>query len=730
MNCFRIFRSSLPILSLLVTTAILVSPVSGTPLFMTHHAPMGAWSSLTLGLPGEGVGIDSEGLCIQSVGDLVAGFSHGPGKTTLFPFFSSPRTADSEAKAAGASVGGEFKACRIVPLEKLSRTLTPAIDEFSTEGMKLRITCPRGELKPSLKAPDMSLALLPSVLVELEIDNSGSDHSATCFLGFVSKGYGRLRPLDWGDSGLAGVAYQDHWALASMTNGGAYTLRAWSILDHLENGSRIIHGGGNDGGIAMTVPPRSKRTLTAALAFYRSGDSVTHGWQHQSYAYTRFYPDLESVARATLDKADSIRASASAFDRRVLPENADPVFAGMLAQASQAYYANSSLLVNRDDTLHWSVCEGQYAWRNTLDLAADHLPYELMAHPWVAGNVIDGFIDRYSYHDKVRFAGETNASHDGGISFAHDQGNYTAYSPSGGSAYELPGRDGVYSYMTMEQLLNGVYCASAYALKGGDREWSKRRLPVAREMMESLENREHWDPSKRDGILRGQSDRVGSGSEITTYDALDPALKNSCGSLYIVVKTWCAAQMLEQWFLQEGDATSANRAKALADRAAKALSASFDTNRKAFPSNLLEPSSGLITAALDPLAVPLHCGLGKDMKRYPLLLEQLGSHASTCLRPGNCADSQNGALLLSSSSKNTWPSKVALVLASAGWLSDKPVRSLAPGACNQLASWMRDSAAILTASDQIDVSTGKVIGGSYYPRLVTVYSLLAGPQSP
>jgi len=42
-----------------------------------------------------------------------------------------------------------------------------------------------------------------------------------------------------------------------MTNGGAYTVRAWSILDHLENGSRIIHGGGNEGGIAMTVPPRS-----------------------------------------------------------------------------------------------------------------------------------------------------------------------------------------------------------------------------------------------------------------------------------------------------------------------------------------------------------------------------------------------------------------------------------------------------------------------------------------
>jgi len=693
---------------------------------MTHHAPMGAWSSLTLGLPGEGVGIDAEGLRIQPVGDLVAGFSHGQGETTLFPFFSSPRTADSEAKAAGAPVGGEFKACRIVPIEKLSRKLTPGTDEFSTDGMKLRITCPRGDLKPTLKAPGMSHALLPAVLLELEIDNTGSDRAATCFLGLVSKGSGRLRPLDWGESGLAGVAYQDRWALASMTNEGAYTLRAWSILDHLENGSRIIHGGGNEGGIAMTVPPRSKKTLTAALAFYRSGDSVTHGWQHQSYAYTRFYPDLESVARAALQNAGEIKTSAADFDRKVIPQGADPVFSALLAQASQAYYANSSLLVNRDDSLHWSVCEGQYAWRNTLDLAADHLPYELSAHPWVAGNVIDGFIDRYSYHDKVRFPGETNASHEGGISFAHDQGNFTAYAPSGGSAYEMPRRDGVYSFMTMEQLLNGVYCASAYALKGGDREWSARRLPVGREMLTSMENREHWDPSRRDGILRGQSDRVGSGAEITTYDALDPALKNSCGNLYIVVKTWCAALLLERWFQQEGDTASAQRAKALADRAARSLSGSYDPNRKAFPSNLLQPGGGLITAALDPLAVPLYCGLETEMRRYPQLLDQMGSHASTCLLPGNCADSKNGGLLLSSSSANTWPSKVALVLASAGWLENKPVRSMAPDACNQLASWMQNSASTLTVSDQVDVSTGKVIGGSYYPRLVTIYALLRG----
>jgi len=148
--------------------------------------------------PREGVCIDSEGLRIQPLGDLVAGFSRGPGHTTLFPFLSSPKTQDSEAKAAGASAEGEFKTCRIIPADKLSRKLTPATDEFSAPGMKIRITSPRGDLKASLKAPGMPLAILPAVLVELEIDNSDADRAATCFLGFVSKGCGRLRPLDWG----------------------------------------------------------------------------------------------------------------------------------------------------------------------------------------------------------------------------------------------------------------------------------------------------------------------------------------------------------------------------------------------------------------------------------------------------------------------------------------------------------------------------------------------------
>lgn len=692
---------------------------------MTHHSPMGAWSSVTFGLPGEGVGVDSEGLRVQQAGDLVVAFSRGHGSTTVFPFLTSDHAADSEAVAAGFKPSGEFRNCTVVPAGEIKRTLTPATDEFSAAGMRFRITCPRGVLSSLIKSPEMKLAILPAVLVELEVDNLESDEPAMGFVGIVFKGYGRLRPLDWGSSDLSGVGFQDGWTLAAKREKGIFTLRCASIVDALEKMHPVIHGGGNEGGIAFTVPPRSRKTLTATLAFYRQGNEVTQGWESQSYAYTRAYPTLESAARAALDSADRIRVAAATFDRKLMPSGTDPLLEEMLAQASQSYYANSSFLVNAGGRLHWNVCEGQFGWRNTLDLAADHLPYELTAHPWVTRNVIDGFIDRYSYRDKVRFDGEKEALHPGGLSFTHDQGNYTAYSPAGTSGYEKPGLDGVYSFMTTEQLLNGAYCAAAHAIKGGDPEWARRRLPVARELVTSIENRDYFDHTKRNGILKGESDRVMNGKEITTYDALDPALKNSTGSLYIVVKTWCAALMLERWFKVERDASSAHRCAALADRSANALMKAFNEGKNAFPANLLEPCDSLVFAALDPLAVPIFCGLGEEMKRYPALLELLKRHAETCLRPGNCADTKNGGLRLSSSSANTWPSKVALALASTGWLEHRPVQGLAPDAYSQLASWMRCSADKLTVSDQINSSTGAVIGASYYPRLVTVEALLA-----
>jgi len=710
-----------------------VAQPGATPLFMTHHSPVGAWASLTFGLPGGGVGIEMETPGVNASGDLLVACSRGEGRTDVFPFFTSDKMDDYEGRIAGNASPKAFRKWTTVPAANFARRLTPATDEFEGAGIRMRVISPRAPLPSRPSGDAFELAALPALLIEVEIDNTAHDVPATGFIGLSYKGVGRMRALDWAGAGLAGVGFQDRWALAALESDGVFTIRAGSVGSFVEKGVGVIHPGGNEGGIGFRVPPRSKRALTAAFAFYRAGTDVAQGVPGSRYSYTSKLKTVEDAARAALACADRLRAAGRAFDEKLSPAGADPLTVELLAQASQAYYANTSLLLDKKGAPHWSVCEGQFAWRNTLDLAADHLPFELAVHPWVAGNVIDGFIKRYTYRDRIRFEGVTGDRH-GGISFTHDQGNYTAFSPHGNSGYEQPDRDGVYSFMTTEQLLNGAFCAAGYALRGGERGWSRRRLPVAREILASLENREHYDQARRNGILLAQSDRVGTGGEITTYDALDHSLKNSRGNIYIVVKTWASAVMLERWFANEGDRESAGRAAALATRSAASLVRSFDAGKGVFPANLLEGGDAIVIAGLEPLAVPLFCGLEKDLRRHPELIGCLRAHGRTALRRGNCVDADTGGLRLSSTSVNTWPSKAALTFAVIGWLEGRAPREVAPEAFAQMARWMQVSAARATVSDQIDASNARLIGASYYPRVVTMQTLLpmaaSGAKSP
>ena len=707
-----------------------ILPLRATPFFMTHHSPVGAWSSMTFGLPGMGVGIETEDLRFHPTGDLIVACSHGAGKTAVFPFLAGAAGEDYEGAMAGNAILSSFNKWKAIASSEIQRTLTPATDEFRGGGIRLRVTSPRFPMEKPPEVGKPAAEILPALLLEVEIDNTTSDSSATGFIGLAYRGAGRLRPLDWVDAKLAGIGFQDRWALAAKASDEVFTIRAGSVAPFVESGTAVIHPGGNEGGIGFRVPAHTKRTLTAVLGFYRPGKDVAQGeGMANAYAYTAVYPSVEAVCTAALSQAEAIRVAAGAFDARLTPSDGNPILAELMAQASQGYYANSSLLRDHAGNLLWSISEGQFAWRNTLDLAADHLPYELSMHPWVAGNVIDSFIDRYSYRDTVRFDGETKAAHPGGIAFTHDQGNYTAYAPAGRGAYEQSDRTGVYSFMTTEQLLNGAFCASAYALKGGDKPWAKARLPVACEILASMENREHFDSSKRNGLLVAQSDRVGTGVEITTYDALDTSLQDSRGSLYIAVKTWTAALMLEQWFAAEGDSAYAARARSLADRAASALERSYRDGPAAFPPNLIEGGDALVFAALDPMAVPLFCGLGDKMGRYRGLLDKLRAHGSTCMATGKCLDANTGGLRLSSSTPKTWPSKVALSLSSFAWLEGKPATEIAPSIIPELAGWLQVSAASTTLSDQIDASTRKQISGAYYPRLVSLISLFPGSVS-
>src|SRR5207248_2803235 len=117
--------------------------------------------------------------------------------------------------------------------------------------------------------------------------------------------------------------------------------------------------------------------------------------------------------------------------------------------------------------------------------------------------------------------------------FARDFGFATAYAPgtlpAGSGAGQASAFDGGATSpgwsggrFATEILLNSIYMLTSYALIADDTPWAKTRLPFARELLVSMENRDHWDPGQRNGILKAES--AGStGDEQTAFALMERA---------------------------------------------------------------------------------------------------------------------------------------------------------------------------------------------------------------
>ncbi|HEX3048935.1 MAG TPA: hypothetical protein VHY08_29580, partial [Bacillota bacterium] len=293
------------------------------------------------------------------------------------------------------------------------------------------------------------------------------------------------------------------------------------------------------------------------------------------------------------------------------------------------------------------------------------------------------------------------------------------YTPPGIGGYEKSNSEH-YQFMTTEELLNGVYCLSAYGLATKDLLWMRRRRDIAVQLLQSMENRDHHLPGQRNGILKGESLQCGErGREITTYDALDPALKDTMGNLYIVVKTLGASLLLDAFFIQIGDHETANRAQEMVDKTVKAFEDFFDHHGHYLKANLYSKAESKVIAAIEPLAILIFLGLKVALHSYPKLMDLFRKHIVACLKVGAGIDTATGGLRLSSTSNNTWVSKVVLCEYVLRELFQIDLKSEYPGVFQELIRWARQSAAETTISDQIHSDTRRVVGASYYPRPIT-----------
>jgi hypothetical protein len=654
--------------------------VGRQPFFNAHHSPIGAFASFTLGFKGAagGLGLEEGKPPNQNVYVMLE--QRGGTTFDALPFFPLAPGGDdgSGGDAFFSQMGntlGERHAYRVLPFDDadVARVFRAGSDTWQAGDLTFSIYSPVREVPDPTAASanehELEQALVPAVIMELVVDNTGSDRPRRVVFGYAgSEASGGTRRMDELPAGMTGVAHGLSTGIATDSEGmqAAQGFALGDVLGDpcLPNRTFAL---GTQGVLVATAAARKRSVYRFAAAFYRGG-RATSG-QDAVYYYTRFFDSLESVASYALSHFSELKAAAleadALLERSALSE--DQRFS--LAHALRAYFGSTQLLAVAGKPL-WVVNEGEYRMMNTFDLTVDQLFLELRLNPWTVRNVLDAFTHRYSYTDTVAFPpGEGGAAgdgpHPGGLSFTHDMGVANAFAPPGQGAYEQAGLRGLFSFMTHEQLINWVLCATAYVHATGDGPWLAANIDTLSRALASMQARDHPDPAKRDGIMSLDSTRTAGGAEITTYDSLDASLGRARGNVYLGGKTWAAYVALEHVLFSQGRETEAAAARAGADAAARTLTAAFTS---AGPGGHMPAvlgaggSDSAIISAIEGLAFPPHCGVPGAVEpggRYKEYLGAMKGHLEAVLRPGVCLF-RDGGWKLSSSSDNSWLSKVYL----------------------------------------------------------------------
>lgn len=696
--------------------------------FNAHHAPIGAFSSFTLGFPGKGGGLDLElGRSPRQNVYIGAESVDKEGMYEAFPFFE-PQELDESARYDIARVQRiSDRPGLVVPIpeERIERHFKLATDTWTTEDLSFTIYSPCRSIPDPAQATDAELkeVLVPAVLAELTVDNRRGTKPRRAFFGYEgSDPYSSMRTWMDDSGDIAGVGQGRITAIASrdadVQRAVRFTMESAVTSPMEENRS---FGLGPVGALVVDVPPGECRTIPFAVCFYRGG-VVTAGLE-ASYYYTRYFPDIESVAAYALERLTDIKRQCEKVNESF--EAADHLSDDqkfMLVHSIRSYYGATQLL-DAEGEPFWVINEGEYRMMNTLDLTIDQAFFELRMNPWTVKNVLDMFIERFSYKDTVRFP-DDNTEYPGGISFTHDMGVANTVSRPGFSSYELAGLDGCFSYMTQEQLVNWVLTAAMYVEQSQDQEWLRERLDVFVECFGSMLNRDHPEPGKRNGMMGLDSSRVMGGAEITTYDSLDESLGQARNNIYLAGKIWAAYVALEKLFAETGRHDLATEAGEQAVRCADTI-AGHVTPAGTIPAIVGEGddapgSASNIIPAIEGLVYPYVTGCREALLkdgRFGAYIRALSAHLDAVLTDGVCLF-EDGGWKISSTSDNSWLSKVYLCQFVARQILGRRWDESGARADAAHVNWLtHPTLSVWSWSDQI--LAGEITGSKYYPRGVT-----------
>jgi xylan 1,4-beta-xylosidase len=687
-------------------------PIPPDPWFNAHHSPFGAFATLTLGMPGSRGGL---GLGLTKPADcpIYVGYEVEPNLFEALPFFDHD-TRDESERYTSEQPGHERTTARVrqAARDSVMRELDSELDVWSFGDFRFEIlSSPAQSSDPaSMSTSAKRETFRPSVALRLTLDNRSSTVARRVFFGTSQHDpYSNFRRIDegglvgFGQGTLTGIATRE----GTMSVGMSFGLERCLDIPIPENQHFLL---GPHAVLIGEVPAGEMGEFDIAVGFWQAGQ-ITTGIP-ASYLYTTVFDDIEDVLQESLSSSAKrfLAARVALNARREAPLSETQKL--LQDHAIRSYVGSSQMLVRPDGPPLWVMNEGEYRMMNTFDLTADHLWFEMQNLPWAVRDTLQLFVDRYSYEDGIRAPGSEEVL-PGGISFTHDMGVGNQFSRPGYSSYELAGLDDCFSYMTMEQLVNWVCCAGVYA-ESGDLAWIRAHKSTLDKCLASMENRDHPDPAKRNGIMGFDAARCQGGAEITTYDSLDVSLGQSRNNVYLGIKSWAGYLLLEKLNREIfADEATADRAKLQADRAAATIISAVQQDGT-IPAVLFEGVESVIIPLIEGLVFPMQTGLMPLVEsRYPELLAALKKHFEVVISDGRCKF-PSGGWKLSSTSVNSWCSKIFLCqhVARTLWGYDDPAADAV--------HWQWVSAGengYWAFSDQI---LDGVAGGSrYYPRGVT-----------
>ena len=739
--------------------------------FNAQHSPMGAFMSFTCGNFGTRGGI---GLQIGQPGDqeVFVGFKDGDrySSSTLkcLPFYvgAVSRAADAFlVEQAGPSEQNVKPDAEPFKDGEVARSYGWATDEWRADGLTFTVYSPFESIPdPELESVErMREGLLPAVVARLVLDNTNGTETKTAMFALIHARPGeRILEDDLG-AGRLGFAFRREaggaaelwdWTTGKKAAAGTepFVFMRWSASDGVRERHNPVHLLGSCPGFGFEVPAGKKYGLTIALGSYLEG-AQTNGLDGK-YLYARYYKGLGDVLKTALDGADEMAARAEALDAKLDATKLSDDQRFIIAHSTHSYYGSTQLL-DVDGQPLWVVNEGEYCMMNTLDLAVDHVFWELEHNPWLVRNLLDTFARRYSYTDEVKVyktaiamaapLGQADPSQappapdeaqltrpydtkPGGLSFCHDMGAHNNFSPKGRSSYELANLTGCFSYMTQEQLCNWILVAGCYVAKTRDVEWLKRNRGVVEQCLESMINR-----GGDVGFAQYDSTRTAGGQEITTYDSLDHSLAQTRNNVYIAVKSWASYRALALLFRELGAAADEKRATELAVKVAGVVSdqavdgvlpAIFEKGNPGYASRILP--------AVEGCAYPLYFvktgfaggtleqvfGSAEEKRMYDALKEHTRKLLLDAERRNLFAD---GGIKLSSTSNNSWMSKISIFMHVTRRVlhldEDPKVAEVFRKADAAHVKWQTEGSSYWACCDQIVSGEGKA--SRYYPRIIT-----------